>query len=179
MELREKIERERKDKDRFFQSHPQSPLPRSEKEGFDGLSYYEVKPELRFELELHEHDEKEKIEVDDSTGGRQEYLRWGEFRFTLNGQEYNLQAYKSKPGESRLWVPFKDETNGEETYGAGRYLDLESKRHKKGNKWVLDFNQAYNPFCAYSEHYTCPFIPPDNWLEVRIEAGEKNYQKKE
>ncbi|MHA1701352.1 MAG: DUF1684 domain-containing protein, partial [Promethearchaeota archaeon] len=71
---------------------------------------------------------------------------------------------------------FRDETSGKETYGAGKYLDLEEENHKisKG-KWILDFNVAYNPFCAYSEKYACPFVPPENWLKVPIFAGEKKY----
>ena len=74
------------------------------------------------------------------------------------------------------WVPFRDKTSGKETYGAGRYLDLEPERQRTAEgKWILDLNRAYNPWCAYSEAYTCPFIPPENWLEVPIRAGEKRY----
>jgi len=75
-----------------------------------------------------------------------------------------------------LFVPFKDATSGKETYGAGRYLDLEPGRDRtQGEKWILDFNQAYNPWCAYSEAYNCPFVPTENWLEAPIYAGEKDY----
>jgi hypothetical protein len=87
-----------------------------------------------------------------------------------------LQAYKSDPDEDRLWVPFRDETSGEETYGAGRYLDLVPGDHRTANgRWVVDLNEAYNPTCAYNYAYECPMVPVENWLDVRIEAGERDY----
>ncbi len=174
MDVINKIERERKEKDLFFKTHPQSPIPYEKRDSFNGLKYYPINPKLRFTLELHEHKDKKKIEINDNKGNKQEFIRWGEFRFKINGKQVTLQAYKSKSNEERLWIPFRDETNKEETYGAGRYIDLESFRHKEGGKWILDFNQAYNPFCAYSENYVCPFIPSENWLKVKIEVGEKN-----
>ena len=72
-------------------------------------------------------------------------------------------------------MPFRDETSSEETYGSGRNLDLEDGIHEVDGGWVLDFNAAYNPTCAYNHAYECPMIPPENWLDVRIEAGEKDF----
>lgn len=171
------IERERREKDLFFRDHPQSPISHGGREGFSGLVYYPVNPELAFALGLHEHSEKRRIAVSDNRGNVQEFIRWGEFRFEVNVRQVTLQAYKSEPGEERLWVPFRDGTSGKETYGAGRYLDLEGSQRRPDGRWVLDFNRAYNPFCAYSENYVCPFIPPENWLDVAIEAGEKSYHQ--
>ena len=112
-------------------------------------------------------------------GNEQDFLCWGEFRLKIDGKEQALQAYRSNPQEEMLFIPFRDATSGKETYGAGRYLDLEPGRDRTtGGKWVLDFNQAYNPWCVYSEAYTCPFVPIENWLEVPIQAGEKNYPLK-
>ena len=176
MDTISKIENGREEKDSFFKMHPQSPISYEEKNGFRGLNYYPVKAELRFTLELHENKDKKMIEVNDNKENKQEFLRWGEFRLEIGGEQVILQAYKSDPYEERLWVPFRDNTNKKETYGAGRYIDLESRRDKEDGKWILDFNQAYNPFCAYSENYICPFIPPENWLPVKIEAGEKKYK---
>ena len=174
MDAINKIEKVRKEKDSFFKIDSQSPIPYEEKNDFTGLNYYLIKPEFRFILELHEHKNKEKVEVEDNKGNKQKFICWGEFRFKINNKQINLQAYKSNPYEERLWIPFKDETNKKETYGAGRYIDLD-EGNKEDGKWILDFNQAYNPFCAYSENYVCPFIPPKNWLKIKIEAGEKNY----
>jgi uncharacterized protein (DUF1684 family) len=79
-----------------------------------------------------------------------------------------------------LFIPFKNATSGKEIYGAGRYLDLELERDRTPDgKWILDFNQAYNLWCVYSKAYTCPFVPVENWLEVAILAGEKNYPLRE
>jgi len=109
----------------------------------------------------------------------QDFLRWGEFQFRISGQEQILQAYKNNPIEDRLFIPFKDETSGKETYSAGRYIDLEPERDRTPEgRWILDFNKAYNPWCVYSEAYTCPFVPLENWLKVPIRAGEKNYSLK-
>lgn len=171
------IRNDREAKDEYFRSNSHSPIPPDERASFEGLSYYPVDESYRFELPLHEHDARTSVTVGTSTGSEREYLRWGEFRFELDGEEFALQAYKSDPDDDRLWVPFRDATSGGETYGAGRYLDLEAETHRTDDgTWILDFNEAYNPTCAYSEQYECPLPPTENWLEVPIEAGEKVYQ---
>lgn len=130
----------------------------------------------RFELELQEHEDKKTLKIQDTTGNMRNFIRWGEFRFRIGTEECLLQAYKSEPREGRLFIPFKDSTSGKETYGAGRYLDLAYKNDQTPEgEWILDFNRAYNPWCAYSENYSCPFVPAENWLKVPIPAGEKNY----
>jgi uncharacterized protein (DUF1684 family) len=171
------LEKSRRMKDEFFGSgHPQSPIPPMQLSEFKGLDYYPPHPEFRFELDLNEHKDKETLRVQDSKGGERKLIRWGEFKFHINGKDCTLQAYKSNPQEKRLFIPLRDETSGKETYGAGRYLDLDPDRHKTADgKWIVDFNQAYNPWCAYSEMFVCPFVPPENWLEVPILAGEKDY----
>jgi hypothetical protein len=175
-EWKEHLERERKQKDWFFAVNPRSPIPPEKREEFNGLDYYPPNPDYRFELKLHEYEEKKKLKMATTGGEEQEYIRGGEFRFKLRGEEYTLQAYKHDPREQWLFVPFRDATSGRETYGAGRYLDLEPERHHIGKgKWILDFNKAYNPFCAYSNAYTCPLTPPENWLDTPIRAGEKRY----
>lgn len=173
---KKQIERLREEKDRFFGEHPHSPIPPDEREDFDGLEYYPPDPNYRFELDLEEDEHRDTITVETTTEGEQEYIRWGRFTFAVDDTECVLHAYKGDPDEDRLWVPFRDATNGEETYGAGRYLDLEADEDRTADgTWILDFNAAYSPFCAYSEEYECPLIPMENWLDVRIEAGEKTY----
>jgi uncharacterized protein (DUF1684 family) len=171
------LERERQEKDAFFAHHLQSPVPHWERESFQCLAYYPPDSTYRLELELHEHEEKGGLRMEVTGGGEQEYIRWGEFRFQIGGQEQALQAYKRDLGEERFFVPFRDATSGNETYGAGRYLDLDRSHYLGGGKWVLDFNEAYNPWCAYSDAYICPSTPPENWLQVPVYAGEKNYHK--
>lgn len=119
-----------------------------------------------------DYEDKETIPVGTRTGGEQDDLQWGEIRVEIDGEAVTLQADKSDPKDDRLWVPFRDATSGEETSGAGRYLDLESEIHQTTeNLWMLEFNHADNPTCACSAHSECP-LPPETWLDVVITAGE-------
>lgn len=171
----EQTRHDRESKREYFRESPHSPLPTEmQGESFPGLEYFEVDPDYRYVLALAEHDEKEPVTVETTAEGEQTYLRWGEFRFERDGVRV-LQAYRPDRTADRLWVPFRDETNGAETYGAGRYIDLEDDEHLTTEGWVLDFNRAYNPTCAYNSAYECPLIPRGNWLDVRIEAGEKDF----
>ena len=173
---KEEVEMNRRLKDSFLAENGQSPIPPNERERFNGLNYYSVNPKFYFELEIYEHEKKETIKILDTKENIRNLIRWGEFKFEIEGKEYKLQAFRIDPSETRFFVPLRDETSGKETYGAGRYLDLEEEHHKRPNgKWILDFNVAYNPFCAYSENYACPLVPPENWVKVPIYAGEKKY----
>jgi uncharacterized protein (DUF1684 family) len=174
------LDREREQEDQFYAEHPPSPIPEAHREGFDGLQYYDPEPAYRFELSLERHEDPEIITLETTTDGTREYYWWGEFRFGIDGTEQTLRAYRADPDADRLWVPFRDATSGETTYGAGRYLDLEAEEHRTAEgRWILDFNRAYNPYCAYSEEYECPLIPMENWLDVPIRAGERAYEPPE
>jgi uncharacterized protein (DUF1684 family) len=106
-----------------------------------------------------------------STGDVQNYVKYGRFQFEVNGEPAALTVYTSDRGD--MFVPFADATGGSETYGAGRYLEVE----KIGNDRIhVDFNLAYNPWCAYSPAYSCPIPPAENRLEVPIRAGEKLFE---
>ena len=173
---KQQLETQRRRKEEYFAESEHSPLSPHDRAEFEGLSHYPPDEAYRFRVPLHEHDEKERVTVATSTEGEQEYLRWGEFRVEVDGEEVVIQAYKSDPDEDRLWVPFRDATSGDETYGAGRYIDHEPDEDRfDDGTWLLDFNQAYNPTCAYSDRYECPLPPGENWLDVPIEAGEKAY----
>ena len=112
------------------------------------------------------------------SGGGQQYTRYATLKFELKGKPMELTVYKSialaaNPQYSDyLFLPFTDDTNGKDTYGGGRYIDLSTKDFK-GNTVVIDFNKAYNPYCAYSGGYSCPKPPGENKLELAVEAGEK------
>ncbi len=173
------IQTERQQKDDLFKMGYQSPISFEEREDFKGLDYYPPDIRYRFELELVQHSKMDILEIEDTKGNVRNLVRYGEFRFNIAGVEYRLQGYKSNRKDERLFIPFRDLTSGKDTYGAGRYLDLEPGRDQMpGGEWVLDLNKAYNPWCAYSENYACPFTPPENWLKVEIRAGEKNYTSK-
>ena len=157
----------RSQKDEFFSHHPESPLTPEQKRNFEGLSYFSDNPDLRLEVSVEEFEEKDEIQMQTTTGGVQDYVRYGKFRFEVDGQEAELTIYASHHG---FFLPFADSLAGEETYGAGRYLEPQPVRN--GN-FLVDFNLAYNPFCAYNEKWTCPITPFENRLRVPIRAGEK------
>ena len=168
----------RNGKDNFFKTNFQSPIQPEERTKFTRLNYFEPDLDYRFELELEKLVQQEKVKIEDSGGNLRYFLKWGKFTFEINGQACILYAYKSDETETRIFVPFKDLTSGKETYGAGRYIDLEEERNKIGSKWILDFNFATNPWCAYSHNYVCPLIPFDNILKVEIKAGEKTIKSR-
>lgn len=157
----------RKMKDDFFAIEPQSPLTREQKKKFKGLSYFPANDELRFELRVEEFESKQLTLIQTSTGDVQEYERYGKFSFSVQGQPTELTVYRSEGG---YFLPFTDALAGKETYPAGRYLEPEPLG---GRRFLIDFNLAYNPYCAYNERWSCPLTPPENRLKVAIPAGEK------
>ena len=171
------VEQNRERKERYFRENQRSPIP-PELRGadFPGLDYYEVDSDYRYELELERYDDPETVTVETTADGEQTYRRVGQFRFEVDGNEVSLDAFEPTDGSDRLWVPFRDATSGDETYGAGRYIDLEPEENKIGDDaWVLDLNRAYNPTCAYNPAYECPLVPSSNWLDVPLEAGERDF----
>ena len=173
----ERLQKKREGKDTFFKDHPQSPIPPRDRPAFEGLRYYPLDRRFRFELDLHEHEEKEVVRVDTTHGGERDLLRWGEFRFEIEGESCTLQAYRTNPGTERLFIPFRDGTSGLETHTEGRYLDLEPQIHRiEKGRWVLDFNEAYNPWCEYSGDYICPYAPTENALKPAVRVGERSFR---
>jgi len=164
------LERYRRQKDDFFKSDPHSPLSKEQKRAFKGLEYYPENPELRFDAKVEPFAEQVHVQMQTSTGEVQNYAKYGALQFTVDGQAASLTVYTSEDGEA--FIPFTDATSGDETYATGRYLDLE--RHDS-NLFHVDFNQAYNPWCAYSPNYSCPIPPKENRLQVPIRAGEKDF----
>jgi uncharacterized protein (DUF1684 family) len=158
-----------KDKDDFFKSDPQSPLSAEQKRAFAGLIYYPENASLRLELQLEKAPAPEPVILQTSTGEVREYIHIGQVRFMVDGEQAVLQVYTDDYG---YFLPFVDGTAPHETYGAGRYLEP----HELDNGALqVDFNLAYNPYCAYNERWSCPLPPKENRLIVRIEAGEKKF----
>ena len=157
----------RAEKDGFFGRHPQSPLTPEQKNGFMGLQYFPENEELRLEVQVDPITAQEPMQMQTSTGGVQTYVRYGRFKFQVDGQDAELTIYQNEHG---YFLPFVDSLAGTETYPAGRYLEPEALA---GNRFLVDFNLAYNPYCAYNEMWSCPITPPENRLKVPIRAGEK------
>lgn len=156
----------RREKDQFFKTHIQSPLAPEQRAQFNGLRYYEPNAALDFILPLMPFADQEDIIVETTTGDRRIYTRYGEIRFVVDGQEARLTVFETEHG---YFLPFVDANVGAETYPAGRYLDPEPL---PGDRLQVDFNLAYNPYCAYNSRYSCPLTPFENRLAVAIRAGE-------
>jgi uncharacterized protein (DUF1684 family) len=164
----------RADKDEFFRTSRQSPLPRAERAGFSGLPYFPISEGLRFEgltLEPYTGSEPMSFQIPTSDNQLRPAERAGTFRFEVDDVPSTLTGYAFEGSESgSVFVPFLDGTTGTETYGAGRYLDLEPE---DDGTYVIDFNLAYHPSCVYDARFSCPLTPAENRLSVRIEAGER------
>lgn len=157
----------RKMKDEFFKQELDSPLTPEQRKAFTGLEYFPDNPDLRLELDVEPYPEQEVVQMQTSTGDIQEHTRYGRIHFTVEGLDVALTLYKDPHG---YFLPFADSLAGTETYGAGRYLEPEPIGK---DKVLVDFNLAYNPYCAYNDLYSCPLTPFENRLKVPIRAGEK------
>jgi uncharacterized protein len=167
----------RADKDRFMRESPDSPVAAADRATFPRLSYFPINPEYRVPASLTVARADDILEMPTSTGQRRKMQRIGALEFTLKSQPLKLTAF-AEAGDTelrRLFVPFRDLTNGSETYPGGRYLDLE--RTPTG-VYDLDFNRAYHPFCLFSASYDCPVPPRENRLGLPVRAGEQLGQPK-
>jgi uncharacterized protein (DUF1684 family) len=163
------IEQFREEKDEFFKTSHHSPLTKPQKQHFKGLNYFPENPDLRLEVQVEEFPEKVTVEMETSTGDVQRYERYGRFHFQADGQDAALTIYRD--GEN-FFLPFADAQAGKETYGAGRYLEPEPLGE---DRFLVDFNLAYNPYCAYNEMWSCPLTPFENRVKVPVRAGEKTF----
>jgi uncharacterized protein (DUF1684 family) len=166
----------RKQKDHYFRTSADSPIVN--KENFKGLAYYEPTSDFKVKANLTLLNDSLPFTLSKNDGKKSKYTRYAIANFMLNNKEYHLTLLKLKDkiDNNILFIPFSDKTNGAETYEGGRYLDV---RLKNENSIVLDFNLAYNPYCAYTYKYSCPVPPKENVLDVSIEAGEKKYPHEE
>ncbi|GGM85661.1 hypothetical protein GCM10010967_17250 [Dyadobacter beijingensis] len=145
------------------------------------LQFYQPDSSYRVEARFEKVKGKS-FEMPTYSGMNKTYVKYGVLKFKVNGRRQKLAVYRSlslqqlAKYKDYLFVPFKDKTNGDETYGGGRYIDLKTTDLKDGT-FVLDFNKAYNPYCAYSTGYNCPIPPLSNHLTISITAGEKNFTK--
>ncbi len=163
----------RAEKDEFFAQHPQSPLTHEQRHNFKGLNYFPENPALRLEVTVKVNPTQETIEIDTTGGTPQTYQRYGRFQFEVEGQKAELTLYAS---DDSFFLPFVDSLAGKETYPAGRYVEVEQLAN---GKFLVDFNVAYNPYCAYNELWSCPLTPAENRLKVPIRAGEKIFHTEE
>lgn len=156
----------------FFRYAPESPFL-TKKVDFSYLDYYPANLALRIKAEYNKAERQDTIELATSEGSIDRFLVVGTANFAWQEIDNTLLVLAStKPNDPTLFIPFLDKTSGETTYGGGRYLDVQPAER---GEIYLDFNKAYNPYCAYMEGYTCPFPPKENRLQITIEAGEKSF----
>ncbi len=166
-------------KNQKFKNADWSPLKDKDKEQFGGLWYYPYQIEWRFKGPIHTYNPPDSITIT-GTGENdvRSALKYGYFQFNKDGQEHKLQIIKilskNPSEEGHLFLGFWDETSGQSTYGGGRYINLEKAAD---GQYIVDFNYAYNPYCAYSDRYSCAIPPKENELSLAITAGEKAFNK--
>jgi uncharacterized protein (DUF1684 family) len=148
---------------------------------FEGLKYFDEDKKFIVKADFKRTSDEKYFQMPTSSGKSKKFVKYGVLTFKIGGKKYSLSVYQADAEVLKkypeyadlLFVPFKDLTNGAETYGGGRYIDL---KMPNGKKAVINFNNAYNPNCAYgSDKYNCPIPPKENFLQTEIEAGEKKY----
>ncbi len=163
-----------------FKDASTSPLKKKDLKTFEGLDFFEFDSVFVVNANLERKPDSKWVKMKTTTSRISEKRIYGIVSFSLNGTDHQLNLYQDRDLMQKedyadyLFLPFLDETNGETTYGGGRYIDL---RIPEGNVISIDFNTAYNPYCAYSERYSCPIVPRENYLGIKIEAGVKSFKK--
>lgn len=177
---KEEIKKYQEGQNKEFKDPKHSPLPKEAIEQFKELEFFPINKDYKIEASFVKKKGK-KFEMKTSTDRLPIYKKVGELSFILDYKNVKLSVYKNveysknKENKDYLFIPFKDFTNGVESYGGGRYLDI--TKPAKGGKWILDFNKCYNPYCAYSYKYSCPIPPEENHLEIEIKAGIRKYHE--
>jgi len=160
----------------FFKDVTTSPLKNEDREKFDGLDFFPFDSVYVVKAKLIRTPNEPIFKMKTTTNRTPLYKKYGKVTFTLKKDTFSLNIYQSKDimAKNKLFLPFLDETNGTETYGGGRYIDTDLP---SGDVLTLNFNEAYNPYCAYNKKYSCPIVPSINYLKTRVEAGVKVFKK--
>ena len=169
-----------KEMNEFFKDASISPLKEKDLKNFKGLDFFVFDSSYVVNAALTRTPEEKSFKMKTTTDRLPEYVKYGIVTFDLFGKSYNLNIYRNldiinKEGyQDYLFLPFLDDTNGFESYGGGRYIDLDVTEE---DNLVIDFNSAYNPYCTYNEKYSCPIVPRENYLSLEINAGVKAFAK--
>jgi|TARA_Y100000385_G_scaffold249888_1_gene271605 hypothetical protein len=164
----------------FFKDATTSPLKAKDLKAFQGLRFFPIDSSFIVKAQLFRTPDSPYFEMKTTTDLVLKERVYGILYFSINKQSFELNLYQSQSAtdsdldSEELFLPFLDDTNGVTTYGGGRYIDLAIP---VGNQLVIDFNQAYNPYCAYNEKYSCPIVPKENYLPLHITAGVKRFKE--
>ncbi|MCU7489983.1 MAG: DUF1684 domain-containing protein [Ignavibacteria bacterium] len=170
------VENMRQKKDHEMQNDPQSPFNFKGKVHFEPLKYFDVDPSYVFKSKLYEYENKDTVTVFGTKGEPRKAVRFGYISFISEGRKIKMNVYKgvTRTGQEYYSIWFTDRTTNNESYGVGRYLDFE-KVDNPDYIYTIDFNQAYNPYCAYSPNYSCAVPTKDDYVDIEIKAGEKKF----
>ncbi|MFD2037211.1 DUF1684 domain-containing protein [Belliella marina] len=173
----EKVEKERDKQFKYLRFNEDSPLSKEQKDQLGTLSFYPIDPQYRVRAKMVAIEDRKVLELPMSDGSVGKYIKHSFLEFDLKGSPQKLLLLQSlnEIDKRNFFLAFADATSGVETYGGGRYLNL---RQDGKNSIEVDFNLAYNPYCAYNPDFACPLPPRENLMEVAIEAGEKDYLAK-
>lgn len=155
-----------------------SPLTKEDLNHFKGLDFFPIDEKYIVEATFVRTKKEKPFGMKTTTSRTPLYKKYGELHFSIDGKEFKLNVYQNvdlnkKSGyDDYLFLPFSDLTCGKESYIGGRYVDM---RIQKGTIWTIDFNKAYNPYCAYNYEYSCPIVPLENDLDIEILAGVKKF----
>lgn len=165
--------------DEDFRDTAQSPLKKEEREKFTGRKYYYADSSYRVNAKVKILKGKKHVIMKTSSPKEKEFIVYARVLFQLNGKKRKMYLYQNvalmekEEYKDHLFLPFNDNTNGNETYGGGRYIDLIIP---KGKTMIIDFNYCYNPYCAFTTGYSCPVPPRENYLDTEVKAGEMKYK---
>ena len=175
-EYRKSILEEREKTAEFMKNSADSPFRKKGDVQFEGLHYFDVDPAFKVNAKITPFAQPEQVMLTLSDGSREKYFKYAAAEFELSGEPQRLVLLKSENywNEDWLFLPFYDETSTHESYGGGRYLEI---TYTGGSVATIDFNLCYNPYCAYTDTYRCPFPPRENQVTVRVTAGEKIYRE--
>ncbi len=163
-----------------FKDATKSPLKDKDRKKFKGLDFFKFDSTYVVKAAFVRTPEERVFKMKTTTDRLPDYVKYGYLTFELEGKTHQLNVYQNqnlinKPGfENYLFLPFLDNTNGETSYGGGRYIEM---RIPENDSVIIDFNTAYNPYCAYNEKYSCPIVPRENYLDLDIRAGVKAFKK--
>ena len=171
-----KIEQERSDKNEWMKNDPNSPFNYKGKVEFHDLKYFDVDPDFVFESKLYEYEPKDTVTIYGTKGEPRQVVRYGYVLFNRQGTEYKINVYEGKTRNNQTYhsIWFTDKTTNNESYGVGRYIDFE-KQSDPNYIYKVDFNLAYNPYCAYSKDYSCAIPTKEDYIPLAITAGEKKF----
>lgn len=157
-----------------FADKASSPLTTEDFEVFSSLHFFSIQKKFRVIASFEKTPNEKPFEMLTTTSRLAKYVQFGIAKFSIDNKQFTLHVYQNVEGEKHLFLPYFDNTNGKESYSGGRYIELE---YPEKQKIIIDFNQSYNPYCAYNHKYSCPIPPKENFIDMEIKAGVKKFNK--